>query len=236
MTYCVGIKTHQHIIMASDSRTGAGVDNISTYSKMCQLGIPGERQFVVCSAGNLATTQAVIAALKRDMKNANTESLFTVPDMHAAATYIGKLSVEEQKKFGGGPVFETTFLLGGEIAGSSNGLYLIYAQGNFIESSPHVPFLQIGETKYGKPILDQMISREMSLDQAVVSGLISMDQTVRSNLMVGPPIELYILGSGNLNPGKYLFFEDNNEYMRSIRHQWNEEIESVIGRMPVLNW
>lgn len=234
VTYCVGIRTSEATIMISDSRTSAGVDNISSYSKMWRYGVPGERQFVLCSAGNLATTQAVIANIERDMNSGAEPSLLTVVDMHQAAEYIGSISLEVQEKAGGGSVFESTFLLSGEIRGTQSALYLIYAQGNFIVSSSQVPFLQIGETKYGKPILDRVIQESTPIDRAVVCGLISMDATLKSNLTVGPPIELYILQHGSLTLGRYRSFGEDDDYMRDLRKQWNVAMENAVDAMPRL--
>jgi len=220
--------------MISDSRTSAGVDNISTYSKMWRYGVPGDRQFALCSAGNLATTQAVIAAIERDIKNTAEISLLTVADMNQAAEYIGNLSVEVQEKAGGGAVFESTFLLSGEILGALSGMYMIYAQGNFIASSSQVPYLQIGEIKYGKPILDRVIQESTPVDRAVVCGLISMDATLKSNLTVGPPIELYILQHGSLTLGSYRSFGEDDDYMRDLRKLWNKAMENAVDAMPRL--
>ncbi|ABD83132.1 proteasome-type protease [Saccharophagus degradans] len=237
MTYCLGIKIDESIIMLSDSRTSAGVDNISTYSKMWRYSVPGQRQFVLCSAGNLATTQAVIAVLERDIKTKAPVNLLTVVDMHQASEYIGRVSVACQKQnTGGGPVFETTFLLAGEILGASNGLYMIYSQGNFIASSEQVPYLQIGETKYGKPILDRVAQGKMTTDRAVLCGLVSMDATIRSNLTVGPPIEVTVLTAGSLQPGRYLKLEEDNEYMRNLRITWNKLMEEAVGQLQPLVW
>lgn len=234
VTYCLGMKIDKATIMISDSRTSAGVDNISTYSKMWRYGVPGERQFALCSAGNLATTQAVIAALERDAKSGAAQNLLNVSDMHEAAEYIGKISVAVQAKAGGGGVFEATFLFAGEIRGSVNALFMIYSQGNFIESSSQVPYLQIGETKYGKPILDRVIQESTSIDRAIVCGLISMDATLKSNLTVGPPIEMYILENGTLKLGQYRLFGEEDEYMRNLRRLWNTAMENAVDAMPPL--
>ena len=210
MTYCVGIKLNEGLVMVSDSRTSAGVDNISTYSKMWRYGVPSERQFILCSAGNLATTQAVVAQIERDIKDNAKINLLNVSSLSQASEYIGRVNIEcQQQNTGGGPVYESTFLLAGEIMGDKHGLYLIYSQGNYIESSDHVPFLQIGETKYGKPILDRVIQAETSLDQAALCGLVSMDATIRSNLTVGPPIEVAVLSAGILQDSRYLSFNEN---------------------------
>jgi putative proteasome-type protease len=235
VTYCLGIKVNQGIAMVSDSRTSAGVDDISTYSKMWKFGVPGERQFVLCSAGNLATTQSVIAVLERDARDKAPQSLLTVRDMNEASEYIGRINVEsQQQNTGGGALFETTFLLGGEIAGTGIGLYMIYSQGNFIASSNQVPFLQIGETKYGKPILDRTIEPNTPLERAALCGLVSMEATIRSNLTVGPPVEIYLLDKGALQPGRYLFFAEGDNYMSGLRQSWNNLMQESLGKLNPL--
>ncbi|MCB1706810.1 MAG: peptidase [Halioglobus sp.] len=235
MTYCLGIKVKQGIAMVSDSRTSAGVDNISTYSKMWKFGVPGDRQFVLCSAGNLATTQSVTAALERDVRDKAPQSLLTVRDMNEASEYIGRINVEsQQQNTGGGALFETTFLLGGEISGATNGLYMIYSQGNFIASSAQVPFLQIGETKYGKPILDRVIEPDTPLERAALCGLVSMEATIRSNLTVGPPVEIYLLDTGTLQPGRYLIFEEDDSYLRELRQSWNQLMKASFDKLNPL--
>lgn len=237
MTYCLGIKINQSIVMLSDSRTSAGADNISTYSKMWRFSVPGQRQFVVCSAGNLATTQAVIAILERDISSKAEVSLLTVTNLHEASDYIGGISVAcQQQNTGGGPAFQTTLLLAGEILGASSGLYMIYAEGNFIASSSQVPFLQIGEIKYGKPILDRVIHEEMSTERALLCGLVSMDATIRSNVTVGPPIELYVLTNGLLQPGRYMSLDDDNTYMRELRQAWNGLMAEAFDKLQPLHW
>ncbi|VUD62822.1 hypothetical protein TDB9533_03118 [Thalassocella blandensis] len=237
MTYCLGIKLNQHMILMSDSRTSAGVDNISTYSKMWRYGVPGDRQMVLCSAGNLATTQAVITAIEKDIREAAPVNMLTVKNMPDACKYIGNISVECQKlNTGGGPVFETTFILAGEIVGSPAGLYMIYSQGNFIASSSQVPFLQIGETKYGKPILDRVIQEKTPLDRAVLAALVSMDATIKSNLTVGPPIELYVLDIASLQEGRYVAFDSDDEYMQKLRKSWNILMEQAIDKLEPLHW
>ncbi len=223
--------------MISDSRTSAGVDNISIYSKMWRYGVPGQRQFVLSTAGNLATSQAVIANIERDIKLNAEVNLSNIVDLHAACSYIGRLSVAcQQQNTGGGPAYESTFLFSGEIAGAPNGLFLIYPQGNFIESSDQVPFLQMGETKYGKPILDRVVQGKMTTDRAILCGLVSMDATIRSNLTVGPPIELYVLEPGNLQPGKYIKFEEQDEYMSSLRKAWNKLMEEAVEQLQPIVW
>lgn len=237
MTYCLGIKVNQGIVMVSDSRTSAGVDNISSYSKMWKFGVPGERQFVLCSAGNLATTQTVISVLERDIKDNVVPNLLTVRDLNEASEYIGRISVEsQQQNTGGGAIFETTLLLAGEILGADNGLHMIYSQGNFIASSTQVPFLQIGETKYGKPILDRVIKPETPLERAALCGLVSMEATIRSNLTVGPPVELYLLNAGSLQPGRYLMFDEDDSYLSDLRSSWNQLMQDSFDKLQPLTF
>lgn len=237
MTYCLGIKLNQNIVMMSDSRTSAGVDNISAYSKMWRFGVIGERQFVLCCSGNLATTQAVIAKIERDMKESAPSNLLVLKNMNDAADYVGKISVECQKKnTGGGPSFESTFLLAGEIIGSAPALYMIYSQGNYIVSSSQVPYMQIGEFKYGKPILDRVIQEQIPVERAILAAFVSMDATIKSNLTVGPPIELYVLDLGTLQPGRYLSFDESNTYMTNMRHSWNKLMEEAIDKLQPPTW
>jgi len=223
--------------MLSDSRTSAGVDNISTYSKMWRYGVPGERQFILCSAGNLATTQAVVAKLERDIKEHSGVNLSNVTNLNAACEYIGQINVQsQQKNTGGGSLYESTFLLAGQIAGGEHALFLIYSQGNYIESSDQVPFLQIGEAKYGKPILDRVINPETSLDQAALCGLVSMDATIRSNLTVGPPIEVATLAAGVIAAPRYLSFDENDEYLFNLRLAWNKLMQESFNQLVPLVW
>lgn len=236
MTYCLGIKLTNATIMISDSRTNAGVDNISSYSKMWRYGIPGDRQFILCSAGNLATTQAVITKLEDDIKSMNTPNLTTVVDVKSAAEYIGKVSIETQEKAGGEGIFEASFLLAGEVNGAENVLYLIYPQGNFISTSTGTPFLQIGEVKYGKPILDRVIKKQTTIEQAVTCGLLSMDATMKSNLTVGPPIELGVLEAQSLQEAKYRFFDEGDPYIQQLHNHWDSAMVKAVSEMPSLIW
>lgn len=228
---------NQGIVMISDSRTSAGVDNISSYSKMWRYGIPGERQFVVCSAGNLATTQAVITQLEAEMAKGAKENLNTVANMAEAAAYLGRVNVKAQKgNTGGGPLFECTFLLAGEILGAASGLFMIYSAGNYIATSNHKPFLQIGEAKYGKPIMDRVIDLETPIESAALCGLVSMDATLRSNLTVGPPIEMNILEAGTLQPGYYTSYSEDDEFLRNLRASWDELMKDAFQRLAPLPW
>lgn len=237
MTYCLGIKINQGIVMMSDSRTNAGVDNVNTYSKMWRFGENGKRQFVICSAGNLATTQAVILQLEQDIAAASPVNLMNVRSLAEAAAYIGRLNVDAQNtNTSGGPVFASTFLIAGEIIGAKSELYLIYPEGNYIASSTQQPYLQIGETKYGKPILDRVIQPDTELQRAALCGLVSMDAAMRSNLTVGPPIELYVLETGTAQPGRYMSFDEDDNYLRELRIAWNQQMKAAFDHLQPINW
>ncbi len=241
MTYCVGIQVNDGIVMVSDSRTNAGVDQVSTYSKMWSVGVPGERQFMICSAGNLATTQAVLNEVKHHAKEGAETSLMTVSSLANAAAYVGTLSVQEQKKHaeqnadsGGSQMFSSSFIIAGEVEGSEYGLYMVYPEGNYIASSAQAPFLQIGEIKYGKPILDRVINSSTDLNHAALCALVSMDGTMRSNLTVGPPIELSIYSAGSLQPPRYISFDEESDYLRQLGKSWNKLLGQAFDQLPAV--
>lgn len=237
MTYCVGINVQAGMVFASDSRTNAGVDSVSEYSKMYSYGRPGERQFIVCTGGNLATTQGVIGKVERDIRDETETNLMTVSSVTEAADYIGAINVEQQNSnTGGGPAYEASFLLGGEIFGAKMRMYLIYPAGNYIETSSRTPFLQIGESKYGKPILDRVIMMDTPLAEASLCALVSMESTIRSNLTVGPPVELQIYTAGSLEPGQYTSFSADSRYWRKLRKSWNAEVREAFRRLPPVDW
>jgi putative proteasome-type protease len=235
MTYCVAVLVDEGIVFCSDSRTSAGVDQINTYTKMFRFGQDGKRQFVILSAGNLATTQAVIDRLAKDIAHNTKVNLYTVADLHEAADYIGKLSVEQQKKTGGTAAYESTFIIGGEVLGSTPQLLLIYPQGNHITASTLTPFLQIGESKYGKPILDRIITSKTDLHTVALCSLVSMDSTMRSNLTVGPPIDIQIYRANSLMPGEYYHLESDSEYLKNINLAWNERMVESFTSLPPLD-
>jgi putative proteasome-type protease len=238
MTYCLAISIDDGLCFISDSRTNAGVDNISTYSKMHMFGEDGERQIILLSAGNLATTQAVIAKLKKDIRKNNPTNLLTVADMEEAADYVGEVSLAEQDKHRSesGKAFEASFIVGGQVQGRTPKAYLVYPQGNHITTSHGTPFLQIGESKYGKPILDRIIALDSSLETAVLCGLVSMDSTMRSNLTVGPPIEVLIYHTDSLRIARHYRFDDSSEYLRQIRESWDSRLKEAFANMPPIAW
>lgn len=235
MTYCVAVIVDEGISFCSDSRTNAGVDQINTYSKMFRFGIDGNRQFVILAAGNLATTQAVIDRLSKDIASQAEVNLNTVADMNEAADYVGQISVQQQNRTGGGSAYEATFILGGQVVGKPVQLTLVYPQGNHIKTSRQTPFLQIGESKYGKPILDRIIAGQTDLHTAALCSLVSMDSTMRSNLTVGPPIDIQLYHANSLMPGEYYHLEEDSEYLKAINRIWNERMVESFASLPPLD-
>lgn len=235
MTYCVATLVDEGITFCSDSRTSAGTDQINVYSKMFRFGIEGDRQFVILSAGNLATTQAVIERLSKDIANNTSINLNTVLDIHEAADYIGELSVEQQTKMGRDPTFESSFIIGGQVQGSVPQLALVYPQGNHISATELTPFLQIGESKYGKPILDRIIENKTPLNTVALCSLVSMDSTMRSNLTVGPPIDVQVYYANSLMPGDYYHFEAESEYLKNLTQIWSERMIESFSSLPPLD-
>jgi putative proteasome-type protease len=238
LTYCLAIKTDQGLVFASDSRTNAGVDQVSTFSKMHTFSDGESRVLCLLSSGNLATTQAVMRQIERDNERPEGACLNRVKDMAEAAEYVGALSRTEQRKHASkrdesfNP--EASFILGGQIANRPHQIYLVYPEGNYIVATEQTPFLQIGELKYGKPILDRIITRSLSLELAARCALVSMDSTIRSNASVGPPIELLIYTAGSLSFGKRLVLQEDNPYLGQLRQAWQEELKLAFARLPGL--
>ena len=241
MTYCLAISVEDGLVFASDSRTNAGVDNVATYGKMHTFGIEGDRQLVVLTSGNLATSQAVIAQMKQDIKNGEADSLFTVASMGEAAEYLGRVLRGQQQKHAeavmqAGFSPEATFILGGQVGDRSPKLYLVYPQGNFITTSLQTPFLQIGESKYGKAILDRIIRQDTALDEAARCALVSIDSTMRSNASVGPPVEILCYEKDALKLDKYLNLDEDDEYLLDVKRSWNQKITEAFNALPHFEW
>ena len=241
MTYCVSIRLNEGLVFCSDSRTNAGPDRVSTYSKLHRFSIHGDRQMMMMSAGNLATSQAVMAQIERDLKEDAEFNLRKACYLSEVADYIGELSVREQSKYKQNGVkagfnAEATFILGGQIKGVDTELYMIYPEGNHITSSEQYPFLQIGEIKYGKPILDRIIRPETPHETAMRCALVSLDSTMRSNATVGPPIELLYYEADSLsNPNKYYKFDENDPYLVTLRQSWDKNIRKAFSELPSLS-
>ena len=237
MTYCVAISVNTGMVFCSDSRTNAGADQASTYSKMFRFELGPERQFVVLSSGNLATTQATMHQLKKDIKTQAAVSLNTVSSISEAADYLGDVSRSQQEKHGTtGPTFEASFLLGGQIMGSPPRIVLVYPEGNHITNSRDTPYLQIGESKYGKPIRDRIIKPDTSLETAALCALVSMDSTMRSNITVGPPIEVMIYHTDSYVLQTYHRFEEDSEFLRELKKAWDKRLKEAFHQLPPLTW
>lgn len=241
MTYCLGIITSSGIVMAADSRTNAGVDYISTHQKLFDFSQPGDRVILICTAGNLSITQATLTLLRQDLIAKAEHNLHTLPTLYEVARYIGLKAreIQEQDR----PWLEKdhidsqcTFLLGGQIQGEKPGLYLIYSQGNCIQASQDTPFLQIGEAKYGKPILDRILSFDTPLEAAAKCALLSIDSTMKSNISVGPPIRLVMYERDLFKVRYALKLKQNTPYLAQIRRSWEISLKEAFDRMPNLDW
>ncbi len=242
MTYCVGLNLDDGLVFASDSRTNAGVDYVTTYSKMHVFTPSPDRLFVIMSAGNLATTQEVINHIQRDLDfPSDGPNLANVRYLFEAAEYVGGVSLAVQKEHSpaltqSGVSGETTLLIGGQITGQRHGLMLIYPQGNYINSSPETPYLQIGESKYGKPALDRIVHPGLSLNQGARLALVSLDATTRSNITVGPPFELVTYEKDSLVLGCRCRFDADDNYLINLREAWNNGIQEAFRALPKFSW
>jgi putative proteasome-type protease len=242
MTYCVGLSLEDGLVFASDSRTNAGVDYVTTYSKMHVFTPSPDRLFVVLSAGNLATTQEVVNHIQRDLDYpTGGPNLANVRYLFEAAEYVGGVSLAVQTEHGpaltqSGVSGETTLLIGGQIAGQPHGLMMIYPQGNYITSSPETPYLQIGESKYGMPALDRIVHPGLSLNQGARLALVSLDATTRSNITVGPPFELATYQKDSMSIGVRCRFDADDGYLISLRSAWNNGIEEAFRNLPKFSW
>jgi putative proteasome-type protease len=236
MTYCVGLRLNRGIIFASDTRTNAGVDNISTFSKMHIWERPGDRVIVIMSAGNLAFTQSVVSLLNEKVQLAEEHSLVTVSTMFQAARLVGEtirqLRREEKEVIEQNPtLFTASFILGGQIANEPPRLFLIYQEGNFIETSRDTSYFQIGEHKYGKPILDRVANPEMTMGVATKLILISFDSTLRSNLSVGMPIDLLIYRKDELEVGDQFRIDEKDQHFKKLSRGWSEAIRDAFAHI-----
>jgi putative proteasome-type protease len=240
MTYCVAIKTDSGLVFASDSLTNAGIDHVSSYSKMHTFVQPGDRMFVLLAAGNLATTQSVVKRLRDDVRLGSQPCLSSMYSMSDAVDYVGTVSTEVQRAQAARDTantnFEATFIFGGQIAGQAPEIYMVYPQGNHIHESNAHPFLQIGETKYGKPILDRVIRPDTPLEQAARCALVSINSTIRSNLTVGPPVELLIYNADALDGGRRLLLAEDHPYYRALGDAWNEGLRQALNNLPPFEW
>ena len=237
MTYCLAISVNRGLVFVSDSRTNAGADQIGTYSKMHRFWKEGERSFVLLAAGNLATAQGVVSQLENDIHHHANESLMTAESLDHAADYVGRVSAEKQARHrvsrdSGDFVPEASFILGGQIRGERPEIVHIYPEGNFVHASGTMPFLQIGEIKYGKPILDRIIDPELALRSALKCALVSMDSTMRSNANVGPPVECLTYRTDSFGEGRHLVLDEHADYLLTLRRSWAESLRQAFASLP----
>jgi putative proteasome-type protease len=241
MTYCVALRLNDGLVFLSDSRTNAGVDQIGTYRKMNVFENPGERVLVLMTAGNLSISQS-IRQIVAERCNAEGHSLWTVKSMYEAAQILGDAirevhdrDADELHKFG--IDFNVSIIFGGQILGEPCRLFQMYSAGNFIESRDENTYFQIGEAKYGKPILDRVLSPKSTLDEAAKCALISMDSTLRSNISVGLPLDLLLYEKDQFVVNQFVTIDDRNQYFQMIRNSWGNHLKHVFETLddPVWN-
>ncbi|HZU62679.1 MAG TPA: peptidase [Novosphingobium sp.] len=240
MTYCVGMMLDAGLVLMSDTRTNSGVDNISTFRKMYSWNVPGERIVTLMTSGNLATTQAVVAKLEERTKAPadRSNTLLHAPTMFSIATLIGKLLREtiadrdEDNGLQASGTFSATLILAGQIRGMGTHLYLIYPEGNFIEASFDTPFFQIGETKYGRPIIIRGYDRKMSFEDAVKLMMVSFDSTLKANLSVGMPLDLMVIARDSFEPLHEERITAADPWYRSISASWSEALRAALDALP----
>ena len=239
MTYCVGVLVNDGIVFASDSRTHAGVDNFASFSKMTVFERKGDRVFVLLSSGNLAGTQAVISVLKqRGKTDAKAPNLWTTSTMFDTAAVVSDAMRDIERRDAGRNdlVFNASFILGGQIKNEPARLFRIYAEGNYIEAGADTPYLQTGETKYGKPILDRVITPSTGLVDASKCVLVSFDSTMRSNLSVGMPIDMVCYQRDALEVRMRRRFDQGDAYFNTLSRGWSEGVRTVFSQLPDLKW
>jgi putative proteasome-type protease len=242
LTYCVGIVLEDGLVLASDSRTNAGVDNFATFCKMTVFEKPGDRVIVLLSSGSLAGTQAVVSLLKQrcDLE-IDTPNLWTARTMFDVVLRVSDAVRDVERRDGphlaSGPVaFNASFIVGGQLKGEAPRLFRIYAEGNFIEAGEDTPFLQTGEAKYGKPIIDRVIVPTTSLSDATKCVLVSFDSTMRSNLSVGMPIDLVCYERDSLTIRLRHRFEQGDPYYAALSEDWRKGVRRVFSELPDLKW
>lgn len=240
MTYCLGIWLPAGLVLASDSRTSAGIDQIATVKKLALFGQSGERLIAILSAGNLATTQAVVSTLRQNIGRGGSDwahgDILAAKSMFDVCQIVGAglRAVMQANRSYVEPYGDASasFLVAGQIAGDSHRLFQIYSAGNFVEASPRNRFLQLGETKYGKPILDRALTGESGLDEAAKLALLSFDATIRSNLSVAPPIDLLRYEAGSYSSRQLAKFTPQHPYWTDLRERYSDGLSRLVQSLP----
>lgn len=240
MTYCVAMRLNDGLVFLSDSRTNAGVDHIGTFRKLNVYENPGERVMVLMTAGNLSISQS-IRQIVAEKTNSEGRTIWTATSMYEAAQILGdairtvhQRDAEELHKFG--IDFNVSIIFGGQIKGERCRLFQMYSAGNFIESHDENTYFQIGEAKYGKPIIDRVVSPESTLDEAAKCALISMDSTLRSNISVGLPLDLLLYDTDSLAVSRFVTIDEHNQYFQMIRKSWGNQLKSVFEAIDDPIW
>jgi putative proteasome-type protease len=243
MTYCVSMLLDSGLVFLTDSRTSAGVDQINTFRKTTVFERPGDRVVVMLAAGNLAITQGALNLLAERLasQEPHTMSLHSCPNMFEAARCVGEALRDMHLRDGQalraqGVEFNASFIVGGQIKGEVPRLFQVYAPGNFIEATPDTTYFQLGESKYGKPIIDRVTRRSMALSEAAKCALISMDSTIRSNLSVGLPLDLVIVRRDEYRVASHVDIGPDNRYFQMIRGAWGEALREAFSALPNPDW
>ena len=242
MTYCVGMKLDEGMVFASDSRTNAGVDNVAKFCKMTVFERAGDRLLVLLSSGNLAGTQAIISLLtQRGDDPGNPTSLWSARTMFDVVNLVSDAMRDIERRDApsleaSDVTFNASFIVGGQLRGEDMRLFRIYAEGNFIESGGLTPYVQTGETKYGKPIIDRVVTSSTSLAEAAKCVLVSFDSTMRSNVSVGMPIDLVCYERDSIEIRMRRRFDDGDPYFTSLHRSWSEGTRRVFRELPELVW
>ena len=239
MSYCVALKLNHGLVFMSDRLTNAGLDNISHYPKTFSWGVPGERQIFLAAAGNLATSQAVVSNLfeKNKIRGERAPSILQVPTIFQVAQTVSQALAEVIDTTAKGQQaadksFAATFILGGQIKGGEMRLYLIYPEGNFIEVTDDRPLFQIGETKYGRPILVRAFDPDMSFEEAVKLLMVSFDSTIKANLSVGPPLDLLVYEKDTIDAPREIRIDADNPYFNMVSSEWGESLKNSLAALP----
>ncbi|MGR4867446.1 peptidase [Variovorax sp. LARHSF232] len=245
MTYCVGIKLNAGLVFLSDSRTNAGVDHISTFRKMIVYEQPGERFMVLLSAGNLSISQSVREILQieelRESEDGPPITIWNATSMFDAARVLGSAVRHVYERDGAslkqaGLDFNVSFIFGGQVKGEGMRLFLVYAAGNFIEATTETPYFQVGESKYGKPVLDRVLTPDTPLDEAAKCALVSMDSTMKSNLSVGLPLDLVVYEANALQTDRVICIDADNPYYRMLHNSWGQKLREVFDSLEDPEW
>ena len=245
MTYCVAIKLKAGLVFLSDSRTNAGLDQISTFRKMIVYEKPGERFMVLLSAGNLSVSQSVREILQveqlADAEGGEPITIWNARSMFDATRVLGAAIRRVYERDAAslkqaGVEFNVSLIFGGQIAGEGMRLFQVYSAGNFIEATPETPYFQVGESKYGKPVLDRVITPDTPLDEAAKCALVSMDSTLKSNLSVGLPLDMVLYEADRFQTDKVVCIDENNPYFRMLHNSWGQKLREVFDSIEDPMW